>query len=218
MAAASAARLILASASPRRRALLEQIGLPPNLIVGAEIDEAAKLGESPPQTALRLARAKAAAVARTHGDDFVLAADTVVARGRRALPKPTDVAQARQCLRALSGRRHRVHTAIALNAPRDTQAARLVTTVVEFKRLADAEIEGYLASGEWRGKAGGYAIQGRAAALVKRISGSYSNVVGLPLHETVNLLGGLGFPVQRRWSGSDADGDSAGDSASGELE
>jgi len=207
VAAASEARLVLASASPRRRALLERIGLTPNLVVVADVNETALAGETPFQSARRIARAKAESVARTHADDFVLAADTIVARGRRALPKPAGAAQARHCLKALSGRRHRVHTAIALSAPDGRQGARLVTTVVEFKRLTEAELEGYLASEEWRGKAGGYAIQGRAAALVKRINGSYSNVVGLPLHETVNLLGGLGFPVDRRWQAAWADGE-----------
>lgn len=205
MAATSEARLVLASASPRRRALLERIGLTPNLVVVADVDETALAGETPPQSARRLARAKAESVARTHADDCVLAADTIVACGRRALPKPADAAQARHCLKVLSGRRHRVHTAIALSTPDGRQGARLVTTVVEFKCLTEAEIEGYLASEEWRGKAGGYAIQGRAAGLVKRINGSYSNVVGLPLHETVNLLGGLGFPVDRRWQAIGAD-------------
>ncbi len=188
-------RLILASASPRRLALLRQIGLEPDLVDPAEVDEAPVKGETPPQTAMRLAREKLAAVAARNGDAFVLAADTVVACGRRSLPKPEDAAAARRCLELLSGRRHRVHSAIAVAGPAGRRAARLVTTAVTFKRLDTPDIDGYLASEEWRGKAGGYAVQGLAGRFVRAIQGSYSNVVGLPLYETAALLGGLGYPL-----------------------
>ena len=191
------ATLVLASASPRRLDLLHQIGLVPDLVDPAEIDESLLPAELPPKAALRLAAAKAGIVAARHAGSFVLAADTIVACGRRALPKAEDAVAARACLMLLSGRRHRVHTAIAVQAPDRPLAARLVTSSVSFKRLAAAEIDAYLASGEWQGKAGGYAIQGRAGALVTGITGSYSNVVGLPLYETATLLGGLGYPVLR---------------------
>ena len=195
MGAASKARLILASASPRRRDLLRQIGIEADLVTAAEIDESALPGEAPPALARRLAGVKAAAVAANHGDAFVLAADTVVACGRRLLPKTDDHDAARRALKLLSGRRHRVHTGVCLVPPDGQPRQRLVTTSVTFKRLEGAEIEAYLACGEWRGKAGVYAIQGRAAAFVRRLNGSYSNVVGLPLHEVAALLGGLGYPV-----------------------
>lgn len=189
----SAASLVLASASPRRVALLEQIGIRPARVVPAEIDETPLRGELPLAYAKRIAAAKIAAVAPAHPGVFLLAADTVVACGRRILPKAEDEATARRCLALLSGRRHRVLGGVEILAPDGRRARRLVTTVVEFKRLTEAEIVEYLAAGEWQGKAGGYAIQGRAAAFIPAINGSYSNVVGLPLAETWAMLQGLGF-------------------------
>jgi septum formation protein len=186
-------RLLLASASPRRGALLAQIGLVPDTICSADIDETPLRNEAPRALAQRLARAKAAAV--PNGGAFVLAADTVVALGRRILPKAEDAATARACLALLSGRRHRVLTCVVAVAPDGRRGERLVESVVGFARLTEAQIAAYLDSGEWQGKAGGYAIQGRAAAHVRFLSGSYSNVVGLPLFETANLLRGLGFPL-----------------------
>ena len=186
-------RLILASRSPRRRELLAQIAITPDLIEPADIDEAPDPRELPADHAARLAAAKAEAVAERFPDDFVLAADTVVAVGRRILPKAVDAATARACLQRLSGRRHRVLGGICVAAPDGRRARRLVTTMVRFKRLSAAEIDAYVTAGEWRGKAGGYAIQGRAAALVAAINGSYSNVVGLALAETQALLTGLGW-------------------------
>jgi septum formation protein len=185
--------LVLASASPRRVELLRQIGIVADAVVPTEVDETPLKRELPAQLARRLAAAKADAAARDHQGAFVLAADTVVAVGRRMLPKPEDAGDARACLELLSGRRHRVIGAVALIAPDGRRAARLVTTAVTFKRLARAEIDAYLESGEWRGKGGGYAIQGRAAAFVRWVGGSYSNVVGLPLFETSALLAGLGY-------------------------
>jgi len=195
----AAAPLVLASASPRRLELLRQgellrqVGIEPDQVVPAALDETPRPRELPVQHAERLAREKAEAVARDHPDAFVLAADTVVALGRRILPKTEEEPQARDCLQRLSGRRHRVLGGITLLAPGGRSGRRLVTTAVRFKRLAADEVEGYLASEEWRGKAGGYAIQGRAAALIPWIGGSYSNVVGLALAETVALLRGLGW-------------------------
>jgi septum formation protein len=189
------ASLVLASASPRRLDLLRQIGLDPAAVDPAEIDESIEPGEKPADHALRLARAKAEVVAARHPDSFVLAADTVVACGRRILPKAMDEATARRCLALLSGRRHRVHGGVSVIAPSGRRTTKLVTTVVMFKRLTREEMASYLASGEWRGKAGGYAIQGRAAAFVPFISGSYSNVVGLPIYETMRLLAGLGYSL-----------------------
>lgn len=188
-------RLVLASASPRRRDLLGQIGLVADAVDPADIDETPKPKELPPGLAERLAREKAAAVAHRHGQAFVLAADTVVACGRRILPKPADESEARACLALLSGRRHRVHTGLAVVAPGGTLHSRLVTSQVKFKRLSEAELDFYVSGGEWRDKAGGYAIQGLAGRFVISVNGSCSNVVGLPLYETCALLGGLGFPV-----------------------
>ena len=185
--------LVLASASPRRLELLRQIGIVPDRIDPAEIDETPRRGEAPAELALRLAIAKAQAVAPRHPGAFVLGADTVVACGRRVLPKTLDEAAARACLELLSGRRHRVHGGIALITPAGQLASRQAESRVAFKRLERGEIAAYLASGEWQGKAGGYAIQGRAAAFVRWISGSYSNVVGLPLFETAQLLAGRGY-------------------------
>jgi septum formation protein len=187
--------LVLASSSPRRLDLLRQVAIDPDLVDPAELDEIALKGELPAQHASRLAAAKARAVAARHPGAFVLGADTVVACGRRILPKADDAATARRCLALLSGRRHRVHGAIALVTPSGRLASRHVQTVVAFKRLSEVEIAAYLDCGEWRGKAGGYAIQGRAALFVRQIGGSYSNVVGLPLFETASLLAGQGFPL-----------------------
>ena len=185
--------LVLASASPRRLELLRQIGLMPDFVDPAEIDEPPRRDEAPAAHALRLAEEKLRAVMPRHPGDYILAADTVVACGRRILPKTMDPASARRCLELLSGRRHRVHSGIALASPDGRVSLRHVDSQVAFKRLSTAEITAYLASGEWRGKAGGYAIQGRAAALIRFISGSYSNVVGLPLFETAQLLAGRGY-------------------------
>ena len=190
--AATTAPLVLASASPRRLELLRQIGIVPAAIDPAALEETPLKGELPRDHAERLAAAKAEAVAGRHGGAFVLAADTVVALGRRILPKAEDEAVARRCLALLSGRRHRVLGGVTVIAPDGRRAQRLVTTVVKVKHLSAGEVDRYLASGEWRGKAGGYAIQGRAAAFVPWINGSYSNVVGLPLAETAALLTGLG--------------------------
>jgi septum formation protein len=190
-----APRLILASASPRRRDLLAQVGIVPDAILAPDTDETPGKGELPRPHALRLAREKAASVPCAPGE-LVLAADTVVAAGRRILGKPGDCREAEAFLRLLSGRRHRVVTAVALRSA-DRIATRAVETAVRLKRLSDEEIAGYLASGEWEGKAGGYAIQGRAAALIPWIGGSYSNVVGLPLTETLNLLAGAGYRPAR---------------------
>lgn len=186
-------RLVLASASPRRLELLRQVGLAPDEIDPAEIDETPHSDELPPAHAVRLAEAKARAVMPRHPGAYILAADTVVACGRRILPKTEDEASARSCLELLSGRRHRVHGAIALASPDGRLVCRRVDSHVAFKRLSETEIAAYLRTGEWSGKAGGYAIQGRAAMLVRWISGSYSNVVGLPLFETAQLLTGRGY-------------------------
>jgi septum formation protein len=188
--------LILASSSPRRLALLRQIGIEPARIEAPEVDETVLAAELPKSHALRLATGKRDAVAARLGAvaGFVLAADTVVACGRRILPKTESPDQARRCLLLLSGRRHRVYTGVALRAPDGRLALRAVMTVVKFKRLANGLLEDYLAGGEWRGKAGGYAIQGRAEAFITGINGSYSNVVGLPLAATADLLAGLGWP------------------------
>lgn len=188
-------RLILASASPRRADLLRQIGLTPDLIEAAEIDESAQSGERPRALASRLAAAKAAVIATKFPDDYVLAADTVVACGIRILPKAESEDEARRCLALLSGRRHRVFSGLCLHGPGGRRASKCIVTAVTFKRLSAAELAWYLASDEWRGKAGGYAIQGRAAVFVRALNGSYSSVVGLPLHETAGLLNGLGYPV-----------------------
>jgi septum formation protein len=185
--------LVLASASPRRRDLLRQLAIHPDAVDPADIDETLRPRELPGPHALRLAREKALAVAPRHPGAFVLGADTVVACGRRVLPKAEDERAARRCLELLSGRRHRVHGGVALIAPDRRVTDRRVESVVAFKRLTAAEIAAYLACGEWHGKAGGYAIQGRAARFVRWISGSYSNVVGLPLFETASLLDGGGY-------------------------
>jgi septum formation protein len=179
--------LVLASASPRRLDLLQQIGIVPDRIEPADIDERPRPRELAPALARRLAEAKADAVAARHPDATVLAADTVVACGRRLLPKPEEEGAARDCLELLSGRRHRVLTGVVLRAP-GARRFKLVTSIVAFRRLTADDIAWYLRCGEWRGKAGGYAVQGRAAAFVRFLSGSYSNVVGLPLCETAGML------------------------------
>ena len=186
-------RLVLASASPRRVELLCQIGVEPAVVDPAHVDETPAKAELPAHHAARLAREKALAVSPRHPGALVLAADTVVACGRRILPKAESEAEARRCLELLSGRRHRVYGGVALVGPGGRLLERLVESDVTFKLLSRAEIEGYLASGEWHGKAGGYAIQGRAVLFVRRIGGSYSNIVGLPLCETGALLAGFGL-------------------------
>jgi septum formation protein len=217
-------QLVLASASPRRLALLEQIGLKPDRLLPADRDETPLKNERPRDLARRLAREKAQAarlaLAREAGaqeagaqeagaeegaqqvgsrDAFIIAADTVVALGRRILPKPEVVDEAAQCLRLLSGRAHRVYTAVTLVTPGGGFRERLSETRIRFKRLSNADIEAYLASGEWRGKAGGYAAQGLAGSFIVKLIGSYSGVVGLPLNETAALLGGEGFPTHDGW-------------------
>jgi septum formation protein len=189
--------LVLASASPRRLELLRQIAILPDVVDPAEIDETPLPRELPAALVLRLARAKAEAVRLRHPGALILAADTVVACGRRILGKPDDEVAARRFLTLLSGRRHRVYGGVAAIAPDGRVATRRVVSQVAIKRLGEAELAAYLATGEWRGKAGGYAIQGRAAALVSWMQGSYSNVVGLPLFETAQLLAGLGYRCQR---------------------
>lgn len=194
--AESQPRLVLASASPRRLALLAQIGVTPDAVLPADTDETPHKHELPRGYAQRIADAKADIVFAREPSALVLAADTVVARGRRILPKAETEQQARVCLALLSGARHRVLTALTLaagNAERPVYRRRLVETTVSFKHLSAAEIDAYLAAGEWHGKAGGYAIQGRAAAFVRFLSGSYSNVVGLPLFETSALLKAAGY-------------------------
>jgi septum formation protein len=184
--------LVLASASPRRLELLRQIGIVPEAIDPAEIDETPGPRELPAAHVMRLARAKAEAVRPRHPGAFILAADTVVACGRRILGKPADEKAARASLALLSGRRHRVYGGVAAIDPGGRVVGRRVVSQVAFKRLSDAELAAYLATGEWRGKAGGYAIQGYGATLVSWMQGSYSNVVGLPLYETAQLLAGIG--------------------------
>jgi septum formation protein len=188
-----APRLILASASPRRLELLAQVGITPDQIDPADIDESAGKDEEPGPLARRLAETKAASVAARHGDAFVLGADTVVGVGRRIIGKPGGVDEARRFLKLLSGRRHRVYGGICVIAPDGAKARRLIDTMVRFKRLTDSEIDAYLATGEWDGKAGGYGIQGHAAAFVPAINGSYTNVVGLDVAAATAMLGGLGY-------------------------
>jgi len=198
-------RLVLASGSPRRLALLAQIGVEPDAIIPADIEETPHRGESPRALAQRLSSEKAAiasamAIRREDvGPSLVLAADTVVCVGRRILPKCEILDEAEDCLRLLSGRAHRVYTGLALVTPSGARRQRLVETRVRFKRLSRDELAYYLASGEWRGKAGGYAIQGLAGAFVVRLVGSYSSVVGLPLSETAALLTGEDYPPCRAW-------------------
>ena len=188
-------RLILASASPRRLDLLARIGVEPDAVVPADVDESVPRGELPRQHAARLARKKAEAVAAAEPQSLVLAADTVVAVGRRILPKVEDEQTLRACMRLLSGRRPRVLTGVALAIPGSGIRERLVETMIAMKRLSDEEIAYYAAHGEWRGKAGGYALQGYGEVYVRHIAGSYSNVVGLPLAETRVLLKSAGYPL-----------------------
>ncbi len=200
--------LILASASPRRLGLLQQIGLEPDHLMPADIDETPNKLETPRALALRLARSKAEAVraivaqSEDLADSVVLAADTVVAVGRRCLPKAEMTDQALACLSLLSGRGHRVFTGVAVIAPDGKLRSKVVETRVRFKRLSRKDIDEYMASGEWRGKAGGYAIQGLAGSFVVKLVGSYPSVVGLPLSETVTLLSAAGYPVHKDWSTS----------------
>jgi len=198
-------KLVLASGSPRRLQLLSQAGMEPDTLLPVEIDETPERGELPRTLAVRLARDKAlAALPRARGTEelktaYIIAADTVVAVGRRILPKPDLLEDAAACLRLLSGRAHRVYSGICVITPRDAVRTRLVETRVRFKRLSTEDLDSYLASGEWRGKAGGYAIQGIAGAFVVKLVGSYTNVVGLPLYETVALLQGESYPVHFGW-------------------
>ena len=187
------AELVLASASPRRLELLARIGVRPDRVLPTETDETPRKAELPRQLAARLALAKAEAAAAEAPGALVLAADTVVGVGRRILGKPADAAEARRFLSLLSGRRHRVFSGIVLRGPEGKARQRLVESILTFQRLTEAQIEDYLGTGEWQGKAGGYAIQGRAEAFVRFLSGSHSNVVGLPLHETAQLLRGVGW-------------------------
>lgn len=188
-------RLVLASASPRRIDLLAQMGVRADLVDPAEIDETPLRAEAPEHYALRIAQEKARVVAARHPGAFVLGGDTVVACGRRILPKAETSEEARECLALLSGRRHRVHSAVALVDGGGQMRHKLSTSVVIFKRLHEDEIAAYVASGEWRGKAGGYALQGYAAGLIRSIQGSPSGIVGLPLYETRALLLAAGYPV-----------------------
>jgi len=198
-------KLVLASSSPRRLALLQQIGVDPDELIPAEIDETPKRGELPRTLAMRLGKEKARAAAVIAASQeplkgcMIVAADTVVAVGRRILPKCELMDEAGACLRLLSGRTHRVYTGVTLINSSGRERTRLVETRLRFKRLSNEEIEAYLASGEWRGKAGGYAIQGFAGAFVVKLVGSYTSVVGLPLHETMGLLAGEGYPVHLLW-------------------
>ena len=197
--------LILASGSPRRLQLLQQIGLNPDAIIPAEIDETPRRGEKARVYALRMALekveigAKAAAVDPKLANGFTISADTVVTVGSRILPKAELVSEAEHCLRLLSGRGHRVFTAIAVQTPKGAIRSRVVESRVRFKRLSSADLAQYLSSGDWRGKAGGYAIQGLASSFVLKMTGSYSAIVGLPLYETSVLLAGDGYPVQTSW-------------------
>lgn len=196
-------KLVLASGSPRRLALLNQAGIEPDLLMPADVDETPERGELPRRLAQRLSQEKGRLVAKRAREAgmtaLVLAADTVVAVGRRILPNPDLVEEAEACLRLLSGRTHRVYTGVCLVDARGREHARLVETRVRFKRLSREEIADYLACGEWRGKAGGYAIQGIAGGFVVKLVGSYTNVVGLPLSEAVNLLSGQGYDVRAGW-------------------
>lgn len=199
------AKLVLASGSPRRLQLLQQAGIDPELLSPVNADETPQKGEQPRSLAKRLAKEKAllaienAKRSEELQNSYILAADTVVGLGRRILPKAEMLDQASMCMRLLSGRSHRVFTGLTLVTPKGTMRHKLVETRVRFKRLSREEMEAYLASGEWRGKAGGYAIQGLAGSFIVKLIGSYTNVVGLPLYETVSLLVGEGYPVHYEW-------------------
>lgn len=188
-------KLILASASPRRVDLLKQVGITPNQIIPADIDETPLKGELPRDLAIRLSQGKAEAIAEKHKDSYILAADTVVGCGRRILDKAEDEDYAKHCLKTLSGRRHHVYGGITLITPEGKTITRACDTIVKLKRLTPSEITEYLQSQEWKGKAGGYAIQGRAAAYINFLQGSYSNVVGLSLYDTMGMLQGSGYKV-----------------------
>ncbi len=198
-------KLILASASPRRLALLQQVGLDPDALLPVDLDETPKKGELPRLLASRLAGEKAEAALKVAASRpelagaYLVAADTVVSVGRRILPKCEVINEAAQCLRLLSGRAHRVYSGVVVVTPKGAMRRRIVESRVRFKRLSTDEIEAYLASGEWRGKAGGYAIQGLAGGFVQKIVGSYTSVVGLPLYETLSLLAGEGYPAHVLW-------------------
>jgi len=198
-------KFVLASGSPRRLGLVNQAGIEPDALRPADIDETPIKGELPRACANRLARLKAeAALSLVSVDEelkgaYILAADTVVAVGRRILPKAELLDEASQCLRLLSGRNHRVYTGVCLVTPKESFRQRLVETRVRFRRLSEQDMEAYLASGEWRGKAGGYAAQGIAGTFIVKVVGSYSNIVGLPLYETVSLLTGEGYPIHFGW-------------------
>ena len=199
------AKLVLASGSPRRLQLLQQAGIDPEHLSPVNADETPQKGEQARSLAKRLAKEKAllaienARRSEELRDSFILAADTVVGIGRRVLPKAETLDQASMCLRMLSGRSHKVFTGLTLVTPKGAMRHRLVETRVRFQRLSRDEMEAYLASGEWRGKAGGYAIQGLAGSFIVKLVGSYTNVVGLPLYETVSLLVGDGYPVHYEW-------------------
>jgi septum formation protein len=196
---------VLASASPRRLQLLERVGLTPDLLNPSDIDELPHKRETPRALSIRLAKEKAQRalemplVKELGPNAFVLAADTVVGLGRRILPKAETVDQARDCLSLLSGRSHWVYSSVCLIAPGKKLSSRCVETKLRFKRLSREDVDSYIASNEWRGKAGGYAIQGRAEAFVRLLAGSHSAVIGLPLYETVHLLEGAGYPVFHSW-------------------
>lgn len=198
-------KLALASASPRRYALLQQIGVTPDAVLPTDLDETPHAGEKARALVTRLSREKAAAALKIARHDpslagcFILAADTAVTVGRRVLPQTLQVDEAANCLRLLSGRSHRVYTSVVVVTPKDQVRQRVVDARVRFKRITSSELEAYLASGEWRGKAGGYAIQGLAGSFVVKLVGSYSAVVGLPLYETAALLTGDGFPLHFSW-------------------
>lgn len=195
MASSAATLLILASASPRRRDLLAQIGVMPTRIIPADIDETVGSGELPKPHALRLAEEKAQKIAQEHSGAIILAADTVVGVGRRILPKAETDQQVEDCLRLMSGRSHRVYTGIAVIDANGKRGSRVVETRLKFKRLSKTELNIYKESGEGLGKAGGYGIQGYAECFISHLSGSYSNVVGLPLFETRHLLRAAGYPI-----------------------
>lgn len=198
-------KLVLASGSPRRLALLQQAGIEPDALLPADVDETPLKAENVKELARRLSRAKAEVarkVARKREElsgAYILSADTVVFVQGRILPKAEVIEEAAECLRLLSGRTHRVYTSLCVVTPKDGIRERLVETRVRFKRLSREELESYLASGEWRGKAGGYGIQGLAGTFVVRLVGSYTNVVGLPLYEAIALLDGEGYPVRSTW-------------------
>jgi septum formation protein len=206
MADIDALKLVLASASPRRLQLLDQVGLVPDLLNPSDVDETPKLRETPRRLSLRLAEEKARAaihapLVRQLGPQvIILAADTVVGLGRRILPKTETPDEALDCLRLLSGRSHWVYSSVAVATPMGSVTVRCNETKVRFKRLSRDDMVTYVKSEEWRGKAGGYAIQGRAAAFVRYLAGSHSAVVGLPLHETLALLEGAGYPVHKVWA------------------